>query len=295
GAADISNNSSNNNNNNNKQPTKKKLQIKGLLPIATTHVFHRGVNDCANVAAYYLFVVRDPLARILSAFNYERPDMTKPIQNRYKNQFMGKEIYEECKFWTLEQLAQNGLLNTKRDERSLNCQRRAYDAITGVGGYLCHGYFNYQYYAQSVFGVQEDDGEGEAVDNDGSVIPDNANLIVIRNDHIVDDWNTINLMIGGFPEDAIQSEDIPMNNAHAKNATEMYLSDESKIILCQVLCNEIQVYKDILRRAINFQYVDVTTSLEELRQSCPKEAVEESCSMERPNFHNRIERAHGEL
>jgi hypothetical protein len=28
-----------------------KLQIKGLLPIATTHVFHRGVNDCADVAA----------------------------------------------------------------------------------------------------------------------------------------------------------------------------------------------------------------------------------------------------
>jgi len=87
----------------------------------------------------------------------------------------------------------------------------------------------------------------------------------------------------------------PPLQAHAKNATEMYLSDESKIILCQVLCNEIQVYKDILRRAINFQYVDVTTSLEELRQSCPKEAVEESCSMERPNFHDRIERAHGEL
>ena len=27
------------------------LQLKGLLPIATTHVFHRGVNDCADVAA----------------------------------------------------------------------------------------------------------------------------------------------------------------------------------------------------------------------------------------------------
>jgi hypothetical protein len=106
----------------------------------------------------------------------------------------------------------------------LQCQRRAYDAITGVGGYLCHGYFNYQYYAQSVFGVQEDDGDGDAVDNDGSVIPDNANLIVIRNDHIVDDWNTINLMIGGFPEDAIQSEDIPMNNVRRMNRMRVALS-----------------------------------------------------------------------
>ena len=81
-----------------------------------THLTHHYHHKCTD----YLFVVRDPLARILSAFNYERPDMTKPIQNRYKNQFMGKEIYEECNFWTLEQLAQNGLLNTKKDERSLN-------------------------------------------------------------------------------------------------------------------------------------------------------------------------------
>lgn len=48
--------------------------------------------------------------------------------------------------------------------------------------------------------------------NGETVIPHNANLLVIRNDHIVDDWNNINLMIGGQPEDAIQSSDIPMNN-----------------------------------------------------------------------------------
>jgi hypothetical protein len=83
--------------------------------------------------------------------------------------------------------------------------------------------------------------------------------------------------------------------AHAKNATELYLSDASKTILCEVLCNEIQIYKDIIRRAINFNHVDVMASFEELRQTCPKEAVEETCSEERPNFHNRIERMKGEL
>jgi hypothetical protein len=108
----------------------------------------------------------------------------------------------------------------------LQCQRRAYDAITGVGGYLCHGYFNYQYYAQTVFGVHDDNDKDAVQDNGGgsSVIPDNANLIVIRNDHIVDDWNTINLMIGGFPEDAIQSEDIPMNNVRRRNRMRVALS-----------------------------------------------------------------------
>lgn len=74
---------------------------------------------CVNTPPIdYLFVVRDPLARILSAFNYERPDMTKTV-GRYKNEFMGEELYEECGFWTLEQLAQGGLLNRKEDDSSM--------------------------------------------------------------------------------------------------------------------------------------------------------------------------------
>jgi hypothetical protein len=44
--------------------------------------------------------------------------MTKTV-GRYKNQFMGEELYEECGFWTLEELAQVGLLNRKEDESSM--------------------------------------------------------------------------------------------------------------------------------------------------------------------------------
>ncbi len=85
--------------------------------------------------------------------------------------------------------------------------------------------------------------------------------------------------------------------AHAKNGTEMYLSDDSKIILCQVLCNEIQVYKSIIRRAINFNHADVSLTMEEFRQTCPREAAEETttCSEALPDFSRRIERARGEL
>ncbi len=55
------------------------------------------------------------------------------------------------------------------------------------------------------------------------------------------------------------------------------------------------MYKDIIRRAVNFDGEDVTTSMEELRLTCPKEAVEGSCSEARPNFQNRVERMRGEL
>lgn len=74
----------------------------------------------------------------------------------------------------------------------------------------------------------------------------------------------------------------------------MFLGDSSKVILCHVLCNEIQVYKDIIRRAVNLNREDVTNSMEDLRKTCPKEAIEDLCSEERPNFRNRIERMRGE-
>lgn len=44
--------------------------------------------------------------------------MTKTV-GRYKNLFMGKELYEECGFWTLEELTQRGLLSKEVDESSL--------------------------------------------------------------------------------------------------------------------------------------------------------------------------------
>ena len=53
-----------------------------------------------NYLVDYLFVVRDPLARILSAMNYERPNMneTEPFSKK----FYAKELYYDCNFWTLE-------------------------------------------------------------------------------------------------------------------------------------------------------------------------------------------------
>ena len=62
----------------------------------------------------FLFVIRDPLARILSSFNYERPDMTKddPFSSKVNTQ----GLYQECNFWTLEELAQKGLMNTNKDK-----------------------------------------------------------------------------------------------------------------------------------------------------------------------------------
>jgi hypothetical protein len=51
-----------------------------------------------------------------------------------------------------------------------------------------------------------------------------------------------------------------------------YLSDRARTLLCAALCDEIQVYKRILRRAVNLRESDVQESLAELRETCPLEA-----------------------
>ncbi len=69
----------------------------------------------------------------------------------------------------------------------------------------------------------------------------------------------------------------------------MYLSDESKTALCEVLCNEIQVFKELIRGAINLNDDDMDQSMEELRQTWSREAIDETCLHERPDFHEKIE------
>ena len=183
----------------------------------------------------YLFVVRDPLARLMSAFNYARPNMTK-YEPFKKGKFHEKSLYLDCNFWTLEgerllscyihnrpiplcpifstypssflfpleDLAQNGLLNEITDEASHRCRYRAIGAVTGQGKYFTHSYFNYQYYSQTVFHTEDN--------RDASTVPESANnLLVIRNKHIIGDWNAINELIGGQP-DLLMPSDIPVNN-----------------------------------------------------------------------------------
>lgn len=239
--------------------------VPSLLPIVTTHAFHRGVFDCQEDAAYYLFVIRDPLARIMSAFNYDRPsaDETKPQSELFKT----KDFYIECPFWTLNDVAQNGLLS---GDASMDCKRNARQALQGTKEFIPHWFFNYQYYF-------------EFISRDAL----KSKILVIRNEHIVDDWNSIESFLGGH-NNVLDQSLLPSNNVHGKNATDLYLSDDSRTALCRALCQEIQFYKTILRNAVNFMEEDVHISLEELRLQCPSEAVNDACDAEKPDITEKI-------
>ena len=64
---------------------------------------HSTIYDVSgNDSGRLLIVIRDSLARMLSAFNYERPNATDPRAYKIDSVFESSKLYEECHFQTLE-------------------------------------------------------------------------------------------------------------------------------------------------------------------------------------------------
>mmetsp|Transcript_32863 Transcript_32863/g.79529 ORF Transcript_32863/g.79529 Transcript_32863/m.79529 type:complete len:456 (-) Transcript_32863:32-1399(-) len=257
----------------------------GLLPQRATRMFHADTYDCHDDSAYFLFVARDPVERLKSAFLYERPKGTgrkgdawlkkhSPQQADYERK---KNLYLDCpRFGVMENFVQDGL--TKHGRASEECKFRAFTAVRGERHFNCHMYFNYQFHLEGV--------------------PEDANVLAIRNEHLVRDWNAAEHFIGGEkdmipPERA--NETIHAVNKSTKDGQDKWLSDESTRIVCRQLCNEIVAYKKILRRALNLNYLEVERSTEELREVCPEYADREEgeCPTPMPDISTKLMSSRG--
>jgi hypothetical protein len=168
---------------------------------------------------------------------------------------------------------------------TVECWQRARNAVRGTERYLVHQYFSYQYYWEYLFGANSyhHDGDEPTTEDVAS-----SNVLVIRNEHMVDDYNSIEKLLGG-KSDSISEANLPVNNARPKNKTDLYLSESSKVALCRILCNEIQVYKHILRSAANLNDREKKQSLDDLMLVCPLEArMDGVCPEEMPDIREKI-------
>jgi hypothetical protein len=237
-----------------------------LLSKLTTHAFHKDVYDCNDDSAYFLFVIRDPISRARSAFNYDRSKWAKKLKSHH--------FYYKCPFYHMEDFVQNGL--REQGGASERCKRRALDAIQGVDGsdfQPDHWYYNYQYYFEA--------------------IPPDSNILVVRNEHMEEDIRGIEDLLGSHEEERLTLRKAMNTNSRADKA-DLYLSDESISILCHALCNEIQVYKKILRRALNMSQDQLRASLTELEATCPSEAaITEECSDAMPDISEKLRENRG--
>mmetsp|Transcript_3868 Transcript_3868/g.8577 ORF Transcript_3868/g.8577 Transcript_3868/m.8577 type:complete len:421 (-) Transcript_3868:355-1617(-) len=244
--------------------------LPGRLPKSTTHLFHQAVYDCPLDTDYYLFIVRDPLARSRSAFVYGRPldaQGHNPHEHKYEDL---KKLYVDCNYQTMNDLARHGL--GTEGHASDTCKQRARDMLRGTGRYESHHFFNYQYY------------------NDA--IPKDAKIMVIRTEHMAEDWLDLEVGLGGKNYTSIS---FPRENSQPKQERDLILGDSERMLLCHELCAEIQVYKSLLQRAINIKDDQYETSMKELRATCPNEADIERCSFDPPDISRKIDDFRGDV
>ena len=215
-------------------------------------MFHGEVNNCADDTPYYLFTVRNPLHRLQSAFAYDR--------DTYGGEEDAQTIYRDCDFDTLNILAAEGLANDGKAPE--NCKQLAYELVRGYGDTLSYHLFcNYHYYYNLSFVMARH--------------RKNSQILVIRTEHIDNDWKTAERAIGGERNVDLN---IPHLNTHAKTSKDEELSEKSQALLCEALCEEIQIYKRLLREAVNLNKRDYAQSLAEIQESCPLQASANSCS-----------------
>jgi hypothetical protein len=106
---------------------------------------------------------------------------------------------------------------------------------------------------------------------------DSAHLLVMRAEHLQDDWNSLEQLFGGHSNNNTRAFDSKLNKSRKLGRDK--LSQEGTRNLCRALCREIQVYKEFLFRAGNLNATQRQESIAELLNVCPEETMEiRSCS-----------------
>ena len=204
-----------------------------------------------GVQGVFLAAVRNPITRIISAFNYEKD--IKWIQSQVPD-FRGL-----CFPGNITEFLLRGLAPTPTNDTTLYCWELAHNITTGVQKELVLSHFsnNYQYYESSFAATGK-------------------HLLTIRQAHMDDDFlNLETLLETGHIGNATVSLDNRVKAANkGKNQAKMdIIPKEAYVNACHVLCREIQSYKRFLYRAENLDDSMVEDSMIELREYCPNEGL----------------------
>ena len=248
-----------------------------VKPLITDHYHLRcHMEYCINYTDHTVFLVslRNPIRRIVSAYNYE--EKFRWIQKTLPH------FRRKCFPGNITELFLKGLAPQPSNETSPYCWQLAHKVIRGEEKkYRSHFTFNYQA-------------------NERHFIPAGKHLLVIRQEHMDDDFANL--------ETLLQTGMIGTANSTKKaNATMDHASTTSSIIgpstteaagtirvankgvkavhydeipreayanACRVLCAEIQSYKRFLYRARNLNDAMVVESIRDLQETCPNEGIE---------------------
>eukprot|EP00956_Cyclotella_meneghiniana_P012420 scaffold17639_cov19-Cyclotella_meneghiniana.AAC.1 len=145
--------------------------------------------------------------------------------------------------------------NNNNTASSPECRRRAVASLLGTEHFGCHFYYNYQFHYEGIF-------SHPTSSYNNTTATSKKKIITIRTEHIVRDWNSVEVELGGQPN----IMGTPDTAVLSKN----------------------NVYKEILHKSVNLDEEQVRVSMEELRVSCPTEADSSTCTDPKPNIQQKL-------
>lgn len=233
---------------------------------------HMFANECKPGTNVFLISIRNPIDRIISWYNYEN------LRQQWVHQYLESPRYkcltrlQKWKEWdgcfeTLDELATNCTAPTPSSKRNTSdeieqkretCRELAWNVVRGKFGCAVHNEHNYAYYAR-------------IIENLKSSLNTTTHTLVFRSEHLVEDWDKLELLFGGGNGTAGRTIfNTTLNESKGKSD----LSPEGLQNLCRALCHEIQVYKSIILEAENLDASQRSDSLEEVKSLCPEETSE---------------------
>lgn len=213
--------------------------------------YHTRKPDAENFTSF-MVTIRDPIDRIVSWFLYQHPENE-----------MYPSLQESLKLWDcyqeIDDLATKGLAPID-EEQSLSakdkeCKKFATDAFSGkvIPNLFPHLLMNYQFYMERI--LQNESNE----------------IFVIRTENFWVDWQTINYMLGGGETKEVERY---THREKAPVVFKRYISPEGIVNLCNALFSEIEIYEQIIERAVNIDAEEKVLMLMNMRKKCPFNHVE---------------------
>jgi hypothetical protein len=150
-------------------------------------------------------------------------------------------------FHTAEDLGQS--LRKKSNTTTTECRVKAVQALDGNMDFPSHLHYNYEYYVNMTL----------------STYPQKE-VFVVRTEHLWDDLSELDMMVGGSG---------PLSRAGSKydHGSSVYkvrskLSNQGKQLLCYGLRKEIQIYKDLIQRAVNLDDSEKKDAIDAVDKDC---------------------------
>ena len=220
-----------------------------------------------------LFMVRDPLDRIVSAFNFQRhltfvgdptqQDHATTPYNPYvhRNQTVAAHFYNSC-FRTIQHLAIS--LDPRRRTPGVNpaCADWGLKIITGQleVTYLEHFYYNYRTYAERAVAAAHRLSGGQH----------QKPWVVIRTNQLWQDTGRIEGLLGGNPRRFEKAEKNEYRITHGSEHYEISsgVDADGAVALCCLLWDDVRVYHALILGAINLNQAEKVETLQSVLRHC---------------------------